>query len=71
LPVWIDLMADTYTRPLQLAMPQNVEYIWINRQDGSYSAAKCDNVTRMPFIIGTQPEIDNECGRSWLKKLFN
>jgi penicillin-binding protein 1B len=71
LPVWIDVMADTYTRPLQPAMPQNVEYIWINRRDGGYSAAKCDNVTRMPFIIGTQPATDNECGRSWLKKLFN
>ncbi len=71
LPVWIDLMADIDTRPLQLAVPQNVEYIWVNRQDGNRSAAKCDKVTRMPFIIGTGPAADSECGPSWLQKLFN
>lgn len=71
LPVWIDLMADIDTRPLQLTVPQNVEYIWVNRQDGSRSAAKCDNVTRMPFIIGTGPATDNECGPSWLQRIFN
>jgi penicillin-binding protein 1B len=71
LPVWIDLMADIDTRPLQLAIPQNVEYVWINRQDGRRSAAKCDNVTRMPFIIGTGPASDNECGPSWFKRLFD
>jgi hypothetical protein len=54
-----------------LAVPQNVEYVWVNRQDGSRSAAKCDNVTRMPFIIGTGPVKDNECGPSWFNKLFN
>ncbi|HEX5055572.1 MAG TPA: penicillin-binding protein 1B [Gammaproteobacteria bacterium] len=71
LPVWIDLMADIDTRPLQLAIPQNVEYVWINRQDGRRSAAKCDNVTRMPFIIGTGPASDHECGPSWFKRLFD
>jgi penicillin-binding protein 1B len=71
LPVWIDLMSDIDTRPLQLAVPQNIEYVWVNRQDGSRSAAKCDNVTRMPFIIGTGPVKDNECGPSWFNKLFN
>lgn len=71
LPVWIDLMADIDSRPLQLAVPQNVEYVWVNRQDGSRSAAKCDNVTRMPFIIGTGPASDHECGPSWLQRLFN
>jgi penicillin-binding protein 1B len=71
LPVWIDLMSDIDTRPLQLAVPQNIEYVWVNRQDGSRSAAKCDNVTRMPFIIGTGPLKDNECGPSWFNKLFN
>jgi penicillin-binding protein 1B len=71
LPVWIELMGGIDSRPLQLGVPQNVEYIWINRQDGRRSTAKCDNVTRMPFIIGTGPASDHECGPSWLQKLFN
>jgi penicillin-binding protein 1B len=70
LPVWIDLMTRIDSRPLQLAVPQNVEYVWINRRDGGRSAAKCDNVTRMPFIIGTGPSFDHECGSSWLQRLF-
>lgn len=71
LPVWIGLMSDIDSRPLQLGVPQNVEYVWINRQDGRRSAAKCDNVTGMPFIIGTGPASDHECGPSWLQRLFN
>ncbi|HEY3487148.1 MAG TPA: penicillin-binding protein 1B, partial [Gammaproteobacteria bacterium] len=33
LPVWISLMSNIHSRPLQLPIPQDVEYIWINRQD--------------------------------------
>jgi penicillin-binding protein 1B len=70
LPVWIELMANIDTRPLRIPVPQQIEYIWLDLASGGRSSAKCDNATQMPFIIGTGPEFDSDCG-SWLKRLFN
>jgi penicillin-binding protein 1B len=70
LPVWIELMTNIDTRPLRIPVPQQIEYIWLDLASGGRSSAKCDNATQMPFIIGTGPEFDSDCG-SWLKRLFN
>ncbi len=70
LPVWMDLIAQISTRPLQTTVPGNIEHLWIDLPTGKRSRVKCDNAVQLAFIIGTAPDASVDCGRKSLLDWF-
>lgn len=70
-PVWLRLFRQIRTRPLVISVPQKVEHVWVDWDNGLRSGPKCDNAVQLPFIIGTAPDETAECRQqSWLRRLF-
>jgi len=61
LPVWADLMRRLSPRSLQLLPPSGIDYHWVDR-DGRLSAEHCDGVVAFPYIAGSQPRQQADCG---------
>ncbi|MBA3581839.1 MAG: penicillin-binding protein 1B [Gammaproteobacteria bacterium] len=72
LPLWTSIFEQVDSTPLERAMPANVQALWVDAQSGGLSAAKCDNVVQLPFIIGVAPIEEAKCqGQSFWQRLFN
>ena len=63
LRLWANLMAEIERRPIDFVEPKNVEYMWVNRQDGKRSKANCEHAVLMPFARGTEPKQRDACAR--------
>jgi penicillin-binding protein 1B len=75
--IWSDIFNKINTRGISQTTPDNIEYYWIDSQNGLRSAEGCENAQLIPFIAGSQPEEVTDCDRvgsavgNWLRKLFN
>jgi len=73
LKIWTDLFSRLSTQGIAQSAPENIEYYWIDNQNGLRSAEGCDNAQLVPFIKGTQPEMVGNCSlaKSGMKRWFN
>ncbi|MGZ8246476.1 penicillin-binding protein 1B [Methylomagnum sp.] len=80
LKVWASTMRQVSREPLELELPDNVDWAWVDRASGGRTDQGCAGAVRMPFIAGTAPTqlaacggdqpAPTEAGGSWLKELF-
>lgn len=76
LPIWLDLFRRLDTQPISQAVPETVEYYWIDSQNGLRSAEGCPGAQLVPFIIGSEPEQVTDCNLArdslpgWLRRWF-
>ena len=61
LRLWAKLMADIEKQPIDFIRPEQIEYHWINRLEGSRSASDCENAILIPFVKGTVPRKRDTC----------
>ncbi len=76
--VWGDMMADLDPQPLILAEPDRIESHWIDRPTGKLSGPRCQNAINLPFITGSAPTQQADCGpesrgssiKKWFERIF-
>jgi penicillin-binding protein 1B len=73
LKIWTDVFSGLSTQSIAQTAPENIEYYWVDNQNGLRSAEGCDNAQLVPFVKGSQPELLADCDlvKSTVKRLFN
>lgn len=61
LRAWTQFMASQPLHSFDAQTPENVEWIWVDKDSGRLSAEKCDNARLLPFIVGTAPQLTADC----------
>ncbi|BCX89845.1 penicillin-binding protein 1B [Methylomarinovum tepidoasis] len=79
LQIWARLFARIARKPLQLPVPETVEWVWIDPQTGRRADDQCPGAQRFPFIAGSAPEAPAPCLQrrpepaplpGWLRRWF-
>jgi penicillin-binding protein 1B len=77
LPVWARFMSRVPQHGFSPVVPSGVEYHWVNSEQAALTDEGCENARLMPFIVGTEPDIEASCGggiqrrvRGWFEGLF-
>ena len=82
LRVWSDIMRSTAQQSLLPEPGDDLEYYWIDMNNGLLSSNKCEGAAQLAFVKGTAPQEHSDCSneegsdrlpdsKSWLKRLFN
>lgn len=56
LPVWTDMMSRLHPVSLVQVQPENVQWLWADRESGKLSAETCSNSMYLPFRSDTVPQ---------------
>jgi penicillin-binding protein 1B len=64
LPVWINLMKRLPQTPVDLPIPTDVQWQWVDVSEGQVSAQGCPNAVFMPFTARTLPTQLTPCAYS-------
>ena len=77
LPVWASFMSRVPQHGFSPVVPAGVEYHWVNSEQAALTDEGCENARLMPFIVGSEPNIEASCGgsiqrrvRGWFEGLF-
>ena len=76
LKVWAHFMANASERPLGYRMPDGMQTVWIDDENGFRTGQGCPNSRLMPFITGSEPSRSTDCApratgiRDWFQSLF-
>lgn len=77
LPVWSRFMSQVPQHGFSPVVPDGVKYHWVNPAEGALTDEHCENARLVPFITGSEPEIEVSCGgnmerriRGWFEGLF-
>lgn len=61
LRTWTQFMASQPLESFHAPTPENIEWLWVNEDNGYLSAAQCEDARQLPFIRGTAPQQTAEC----------
>ena len=61
LRAWTRFMDNQPLQSFDAPTPEDVEWLWVNRDNGKLSAAQCDNARQLPFVKGTAPQQTADC----------
>jgi penicillin-binding protein 1B len=61
LRAWTQFMASQPLHSFDALTPENVEWLWVDKDSGRLSAERCDNARQLPFIVGTAPQLTADC----------
>lgn len=61
LRAWTQFMASQPLESFHAPTPENIEWLWVNEDNGYLSAAQCEDARQLPFIRGTAPQQTAEC----------
>ncbi len=77
LPVWSRFMSQVPQHGFSPVVPEGVAYHWTDPQEGALTDEYCDNARYMPFIVGSEPEIQVSCSggiqrrlKGWFEGMF-
>ncbi|RRV45665.1 penicillin-binding protein 1B [Stutzerimonas stutzeri] len=62
LQVWADFMRRADPLPLQMPVPDNVTYAWVDARSGLGTDERCPDAVQMPYIRGSEPAPGPGCG---------
>lgn len=71
LRLWSKLMSDIEQQSIDFIQPKQIKYKWINRQEGSLSAANCDGAILMPVVKGTEPDFRDTCAEKVVPRVLD
>ena len=61
LKVWKQFMSTQSLQSFHAATPENIEWHWVDKNNGKLSAEYCENARQLPFVQGTEPELTADC----------
>ena len=77
LPVWVDLMRQISTQPVNLIPPDNVKLLWVDPNNGLLTHKGCGSSKQYPYISGSEPTAYSDCGaavfeedKPWFTDMF-
>lgn len=77
LNIWGNMIKRIDNEPLEMAKPEEIKLVPIDRKTGLIATNNCDNTFLLPFAIESLPEDGKYCGgksqskiTSWIKKIF-
>ena len=77
LPIWITLMKQISTQPVNLIPPDNVKLVLVESGSGLLTRKGCGDSKEYPYISGSEPTVYSECGqevfdqdKSWFTDFF-
>jgi len=82
LQIWASTMRKISREPLILEPPENIEMVWIDRENGLRASEGCETAAEFPIVKGSAPNDYSSCGAGaapeesgentggWLKSLF-
>ncbi len=62
LPVWVNVMKQLKNAPNNMPQPDNVQWQWIDRNEGLLSAQGCEGAMYIPMLRNTIPRQATACG---------
>lgn len=71
LRLWSNLMMDIEEQSIDFIQPSNVSYEWVNRNDGSLSAANCEGAILLPIVDGSRPSYRDECSNRVVPRMLD
>lgn len=77
LPVWVSLMRQISSQPVNLIPPDNIQMAWVDPGNGLLANKACVGSRQYPYIAGSAPTIYSSCGepvieqdKSWFEDFF-
>lgn len=75
LKVWQSLMLRIHPHSFVGAVPENINYLWVDDETGSRSGKLCEGARQVPFIKGSEPQSKVSCSPgervgNWIKSWF-
>lgn len=61
LKAWTRFMASQPLQSFQAPVPEEVEWLWVDKDNGRLSSPECDNAWQLPFVKGTAPQLTTDC----------
>lgn len=61
LPIWVDYMKKIPLTPVELATPQDIEWLWLEENTGKLTQEDCPNARYLPVIKQFIPEQASDC----------
>ncbi len=62
LPIWSLLMKQISTQPVNLTPPDNINFAWVDPNNGLLINPDCGTGKQYPYIAGSEPITFSECG---------
>ncbi len=63
LRAWTEYIRREQPEPFLAAYPEGVEYHWVDEKSGYLSDELCEGAQQVPFIAGTEPKDEVDCGQ--------
>ncbi|MGB0664475.1 MAG: penicillin-binding protein 1B [Pontibacterium sp.] len=63
LPAWIEFMRQEKPQSLRNLSPDGISYAWVDETTGLLSHESCEGARFMPFVSGTEPTQEVDCGQ--------
>lgn len=61
LTVWSGIFKQLQVESLDMSLPDDIEYHWIDRKSGLLAGFGCQNTVKLPFLDNRQPDQYAEC----------
>ena len=61
MPLWAGLFRHLPIKPVEFRMPEDVSFVWVNRQEGALTGPECERAEQIPLIKGTEPATMTRC----------
>lgn len=65
MPVWARMMAQLHPAPVPQSEPPGVHYLATHRSAGARVSGFCSDAVELPFIEGSEPEMEVGCGGNY------
>ena len=59
--VWAGLFRRIPVEPVDLRMPDGVNYVWVDKQQQALTDPSCPGAVQIPFREGTEPQLSTKC----------
>lgn len=78
LPIWARMMAQLHPLPVPQTEPPGIHYFATHHSLGAQVSRHCDNAVELPFIQGSEPQVEVGCsgnytapskGKKWWQRL--
>ena len=78
MPIWARMMAQLHPLPVPQTEPPGIHYLATHHSLGAQVSRHCDNAVELPFIQGSEPQVEVGCsgnytapskGKKWWQRL--
>ena len=61
LKVWKQFMSTQALQSFSAPQPEEVDWVWVDKDSGKLSAEQCEGARQLPFLSGSEPQLAENC----------